>query len=229
MLEDLRAAVCEANLDLNLKGLVTLTWGNVSGIDREKGLVVIKPSGVSYDDMTPDKLVVVDLDGETVEGDLRPSSDTPTHVVLYKAFPDIGGVTHTHSSHATSFAQACRCIPCLGTTHADHFYGDVPLTRIMTEDEVKGGYEVNTGHVIVERFADLKPLEYPGVLVANHGPFTWGKDAADSVKNAVALEQIAKMALATFSLSPEQPAIAQYLLDKHYLRKHGSGAYYGQK
>ncbi len=229
MLEDLRAAVCEANLDLNLKGLVTLTWGNVSGIDREKGLVVIKPSGVSYDDMTPDKLVVVDLDGETVEGDLRPSSDTATHVVLYKAFPDIGGVTHTHSSHATSFAQACRCIPCLGTTHADHFYGDVPLTRIMTEDEVKGGYEVNTGHVIVERFADLKPLEYPGVLVANHGPFTWGKDAADSVKNAVALEQIAKMALATFSLSPEQPAIAQYLLDKHYLRKHGSGAYYGQK
>jgi L-ribulose-5-phosphate 4-epimerase len=229
MLEELRAAVCEANLDLNLKGLVTLTWGNVSGIDREKGLVVIKPSGVSYDDMTPDKLVVVDLDGETVEGDLRPSSDTATHVVLYKAFPDIGGVTHTHSSHATSFAQACRCIPCLGTTHADHFYGDVPLTRIMTEDEVKGGYEVNTGHVIVERFADLKPLEYPGVLVANHGPFTWGKDAADSVKNAVALEQIAKMALATFSLSPEQPAIAQYLLDKHYLRKHGSGAYYGQK
>jgi L-ribulose-5-phosphate 4-epimerase len=228
-LTELREEVCRANLDLVGHGLVTLTWGNVSGINENRDRVVIKPSGVGYDRMTPEQMVVVDLDGKVVDGELRPSSDTPTHVLLYRRFEGIGGVTHTHSSHATSFAQACRCIPCLGTTHADHFYGDVPLTRIMTEDEVKGGYEVNTGHVIVERFADLKPLEYPGVLVANHGPFTWGKDAADSVKNAVALEQIAKMALATFSLSPEQPAIAQYLLDKHYLRKHGSGAYYGQK
>ena len=229
MLEALKEQVCEANLELNRQGLVTLTWGNVSGIDREQGLVVIKPSGVSYDELKPDHMVVVDLDGEPVEADsLRPSSDTPTHVILYRAFESVGGVTHTHSTYATCFAQACKPIPCLGTTHADLFYGAVPVTRILTRSEVEGGYEAETGNVIVERFAGTDPLSFPGVLVANHGPFTWGTDAMASVRNSVALEQVAKMALHTLQLSPEQPAIEPFLLDKHFLRKHGSDAYYGQ-
>ena len=229
MLEDLKNKVCEANLSLVRHGLVVMTWGNVSGIDREKGLVVIKPSGVSYDTMVPAQMVVVDLDGTVVEGDMKPSSDTPTHLALYAAFAAIGGITHTHSAHATMYAQA-RCeIPCFGTTHADHFYGPVPLTRSLTEAEVQDGYEANTGAVIIERFNGIDPLEMPAVLVANHAPFTWGKDAMDSVKNSVALEEVARMALGTCQINPQAEPVAQYLLDKHYLRKHGPGAYYGQK
>ena len=229
MIKELTEQVCCANLELQRHGLVVLTFGNVSGIDRERGLVAIKPSGVSYAELTPANVAVVDLDGNRVEGDLRPSSDTPTHLALYKAFPEVGGITHTHSSHATMFAQACRGIPCLGTTHADVFYGEVPVTRGLTEEEVDDDYEVHVGNVIVERFADLTPEEMPGVLVAHHGPFTWGRDAAASVENAVTLEEIATTALGTLELRPDAPPIPQYLLDKHYLRKHGEGAYYGQK
>lgn len=228
MLDDLRRQTCEANLELNRKGLVTLTWGNVSGIDRALGLIAIKPSGVSYADLTPDKMVIVDLDGTVAEGALRPSSDTPTHLRLYRAFPGVGGVTHTHSPHATSFAQACRAIPCFGTTHADLFHGEVPVTRPLTQAEVEGAYEEETGRVITERFAQLDPLAFPGVLVAKHGPFTWGRDAMASVEHSIALEQIARMAWQTLQLSPGQPAIEPYLLDKHFLRKHGATAYYGQ-
>ena len=228
MLEKLKEEVCETNRSLGQSGLVALTWGNVSGIDRNSGLVVIKPSGVDYADLSPDSCVVVDLAGEVIEGDLQPSSDTPTHLALYDAFKDIGGIAHTHSTYATMFAQSCRGIPCLGTTHADIFYGEIPVTRPMTKSEVQNDYELNTGSVIVERFSRLDPMEIPGVLVSNHGPFAWGKTALDALKTSIALEQVAKMAIGTFTISGNQDAIPQYLLDKHFLRKHGSNAYYGQ-
>lgn len=229
MLDSLRDAVCAANLDVVRAGLVTLTWGNVSGIDRDRGLVAIKPSGVAYDRLTPRDIVIVDLEGRKVEGDWNPSSDTPTHVRLYRAFSTIGGITHTHSVHATSFAQASREIPCLGTTHADHFHGPVPLARSLTPEEVAEDYEGNTGVVIVERFQELDPDEAPGVLVEHHGPFAWGGDAAASVRNAIALETIAEMAIATFALRPEAGPIPAHILEKHYRRKHGPDAYYGQR
>jgi L-ribulose-5-phosphate 4-epimerase len=228
MLDELRRAVCQANRDLASCGLVTLTWGNASGIDRQRGLVVIKPSGVPYGDLQPEQMVVVDLDGNTVEGDLKASSDTATHVLLYRDFARIGGVTHTHSRVATAFAQARREIPCLGTTHADYFHGPVPVTRPLADDEVAAGYEANTGRVIVERFAGLDPVAMPAVLVAGHAPFTWGDSPWSSVENAVALEAVAEMALATRRIDPESPTLEPYLLDKHYLRKHGPAAYYGQ-
>lgn len=228
MFEDLKAHVCKANKDLARHQLVTLTFGNVSGIAREHGLVAIKPSGVSYEELTPDDIVVVDMDGNVVEGRLRPSSDTPTHLLLYKAFGGIGGITHTHSAFAAMFAQAVRGIPCLGTTHADHFYGQVPVTRPLSQEEVEGDYEMNVGRVIVERFEKLDPREMPAVLVANHGPFTWGTDAADSVRNGVLLEQVARTAFGTLSLDKTASPIPQFLLDKHFLRKHGPEAYYGQ-
>ena len=228
MLDQLKAQVCEANRALVGHGLVTLTFGNVSGIDRDQGIVGIKPSGVSYDELLPDQIVLLDLEGKVIEGNLRPSSDTPTHMALYRAFPTIGGITHAHSSFATMFAQACRPIPCFGTTHGDYFRGDVPVTRTMTQEEVQSDYEANTGTVIVERFADLTPESMPAVLVAHHGPFVWGADAMKCVENAVALEEIAKTALGTLTLSPNQPAIPRHLLDKHFFRKHGPTAYYGQ-
>lgn len=229
MERELREQVCHANRDLVRHNLVTLTFGNVSGIDRDKGLIAIKPSGVSYADLTPDDLVVVDLDGKVVQGSLHPSSDTPTHLVLYRAFAEIGGITHTHSSHATMFAQARRGIPCFGTTHADVFHGEVPVTRPLTPDEVRGEYEVDTGKAIVERFAEIDPASMPAVLVAQHGPFVWGNDAAASVENSVVLEEIARTALGTLQLRPDADAIPQHLLDRHYLRKHGKDAYYGQQ
>ena len=229
MLEDLKDQVCQANVELAACGLVTLTWGNVSGINRDRDRVVIKPSGVPYERLRPADMVVVDLEGRVVEGDLRPSSDTPTHVLLYRHFDGVGGVTHTHSRYATMFAQARREIPCLGTTHADHFFGAVPVTRPLTAAEVEADYEGNTGQVIVERFAELDPLAMPAVLVAGHAPFTWGKDAAESLKNAVALEAVAEMALGTWRLDPQAPPLEDYALDKHYQRKHGPNAYYGQK
>lgn len=225
----LKEQVCAANLELAAHGLVVFTWGNVSQIDRASGWVAIKPSGVSYDAMKPDDIVVLDLDGNIVEGTLRPSSDTPTHLELYRRFEGIGGITHTHSRYATMWAQACRDLPCLGTTHADHFYGDVPVTEVMSDDDIRSNYELNTGRVIVRRFAGIDPMQMPAVLVANHGPFTWGQDAHASVKNAVVLEECAQMAVGTLTITPGQPSIKQTLLDKHYLRKHGEGAYYGQK
>lgn len=228
MLDDLRAQVCAANLALVEHGLVTLTWGNVSGIDRDLGIFAIKPSGVSYDGMSPDDMVLVDLDGKVVEGALRPSSDTPTHLALYRAFDDIGGVTHTHSTHATALCQARRALPCLGTTHADHFAGTVPLTRQLTAEEVRRDYEGNTGAVIIEGFADLKPLEVPAVLVAGHGPFTWGTDARAAVDNAVALDACARMALLSGLLDGAPPQLEAHLLRQHHERKHGPNAYYGQ-
>ena len=231
MLESLKKAVCAANLELVRRRVVIYTWGNVSGIDREQGLVVIKPSGVSYDNMQPEDMVVVRLsDGETAEGKWNPSSDTKTHLALYRAFPEIGGVTHTHSTHAVAFAQAGRAIPALGTTHADYFYGDIPCTRELTAAEVSEDYEANTGNVIIETLknAGIDPLSVPGIVVKNHGPFTWGKDAAASVYHAVVMEQVAEMALKTLLLNPSA-SIAQYVLDKHYLRKHGPNAYYGQR
>ncbi len=227
MLEELKRKVCEANLELVRHGLVIFTWGNVSAIDRESGLVVIKPSGVSYDDMTPEDMVVVDLDGKVVEGTLRPSSDTPTHVVLYKAFPQIGGVVHTHSTYATAWAQAGRDIPNIGTTHADYFHDAVPCTADMTEAEVRGDYELETGNVIVRRFRGLNPLHTPGVLVKNHGPFTWGADAAGAVHNSVVLEQVAKMAYIAYGVNPYL-TMNPLLVEKHFSRKHGPDAYYGQ-
>lgn len=229
MYEQLKTAVCEANIELQTHKLVIYSWGNVSGIDRAAGIVAIKPSGVSYDDLTPDKIVLLDLDGNIVEGKLRPSSDTPSHLELYRNFKTIGGVCHTHSVNATMWAQACREIPCFGTTHADFFYGPVPVTDIMTPEEIKTGYELNTGKVIVRRFAGLDPLQMPAVLVANHGPFTWGRTPAGAVEAAVVLEQVAAMALGAVMINPKQNKIAQVLLDKHYLRKHGKNAYYGQK
>lgn len=228
MLENLKKQVLEANLELDRRGLIIYTWGNVSGIDREQGLVVIKPSGVAYEELRADSMVVLNLDGKVVEGKLKPSSDTPTHLELYRSFPEIGGVVHTHSSHATSWAQANRDIPCLGTTHADYFYGPVPCARPLSEDEVANDYEKNTAQVIIERFQNLNYRHLPGVLVAGHGPFTWGKDAFEAVHNSVVLEEIAKMALASLQLNPGVGPLPQYMLDKHFLRKHGPKAYYGQ-
>ena len=229
MLEKLKQDVLEANLLLPKYGLVTFTWGNVSGIDRESGLVVIKPSGVSYDSMTPADMVVVDLNGKVVEGKWRPSSDTPTHVALYKAFPDCGGIVHTHSRWATTFAQAGMDIPAMGTTHADYFYGDIPCTRPMTDEEIGGAYEQETGKVIIETFKAKDPAAVPGVLVNSHGPFAWGTDAMNAVHNAVVMEEIAFMDWHAMMLRPEKAGMQQSLLDKHYLRKHGKNAYYGQK
>jgi len=228
MYKQLKEQVCRANLALVEHKLVIFTWGNVSQIDRAAGVVAIKPSGVDYDELKPEHVVVLDLDGRVVEGRLRPSSDTPTHLELYRCFQGIGGITHTHSRNATMWAQACRDVPCLGTTHADHFYGPVPLTPVMTAEEIEGDYELNTGKVIVRRFSGIDPLAVPAVLVANHGPFTWGKDSHDSVKNAVVLEEVAAMAFGALGIHPRQGAISQALLDKHYLRKHGKDAYYGQ-
>lgn len=229
MLEKLKEEVCKANLELVAHGLVIFTWGNVSGIDREKGLVVIKPSGVSYDNMKPDDMVVVDLmTGAVVEGNLRPSSDTPTHLVIYRAFPEAGGVVHTHSTYATAWAQAGLPIPNIGTTHADYFHDAVPCTRDMNECEVKGDYELETGNVIVETFADINPAHTPGVLVKNHGPFTWGKDPHEAVHNAVVLEQVAKMASIAYQANPAL-TMNPLLVEKHFSRKHGPNAYYGQK
>jgi L-ribulose-5-phosphate 4-epimerase len=229
MYDQLKRAVCDANIELQTHKLVIYSWGNVSGIDHDAGIVAIKPSGVSYDELTADKIVLLDLDGNIVEGDLRPSSDTPSHLELYRNFKTVGGICHTHSVNATMWAQANREIPCLGTTHADFFYGPVPLTETMTADEIKTDYELNTGKVIVRRFAGLDPLQMPAVLVANHGPFTWGKTPAAAVESAVVLEQVAAMALGAITINPKQKKIAQVLLDKHYLRKHGKNAYYGQK
>lgn len=230
MLEALKQAVFEANLLLPKHNLVTFTWGNVSGVDREKGLMVIKPSGVEYDTMTAEDMVVVDLKtGKKVEGDLNPSSDTDTHVVLYNAFPEIGGIVHTHSRWATTFAQAGRGIPALGTTHGDYFYGEIPCTRKMTANEIGGKYELETGNVIVETLKDKQPNDIPAVLVHSHGPFCWGTDPKNAVHNAVVLEEVAFMAWHALQMRPDLPPMQQELLDKHYLRKHGANAYYGQK
>lgn len=230
MLEELKKSVYEANMLLPKYGLVTFTWGNVSGIDRESGLFVIKPSGVEYDKLTPDDMVVMNLNGERVEGKYRPSSDTPTHLEFYKAFPEIGGVVHTHSSYATSWAQAGRGIPCYGTTHADYFYGEIPCVRCLTKEEIEEAYEANTGHLIVNEFAAMQkdPTAVPGVLCKNHGPFSWGKDAAEAVHNAVVMEEVAKMAYRTETINPNVKCAPQELQDKHYFRKHGANAYYGQ-
>ena len=227
MLEKLKKEVWQANLDLVKHGLVLFTWGNASAIDREKGLVVIKPSGVAYDEMKPEDMVVVDMDGRVVEGRLKPSSDTPTHLVLYKAFVAIGGVVHTHSTYATAWAQAGRDIPNLGTTHADYFGGDIPCTADMTREEIEGDYERETGNVIVRRFAGIDPVHVPGVLVKNHGPFGWGKDAAEAVYHAAVMEEVAKMAAVTLGINP-QATMNPHLVKKHFSRKHGPGAYYGQ-
>ena len=229
MLESLKEEVWRANRQLPAHELVTFTWGNVSAVDRDAGLVVIKPSGVSYDAMTAADMVVVDLDGKTVEGKLKPSSDLPTHLVLYRAFPEVGGIVHTHSRWATLWAQAGRGIPAYGTTHADYFYGEIPCTRAMTPEEIRGEYERDTGRVIVERFAGLDPSAVPAVLVRSHGPFTWGGDAMEAVHHAVVLEEVAMMALHTEQLTPGLPPMQRELLDKHYLRKHGENAYYGQR
>ncbi|HBY58335.1 MAG TPA: L-ribulose-5-phosphate 4-epimerase [Solibacterales bacterium] len=228
MLEKLREEVLEANLEVVRRGLVLFTFGNASGMDRERGLVVIKPSGVSYDELKPADMVIVDLDGRPVEGALRPSSDLATHLVLYRAFSEIGGVVHTHSRAATCWAQAQREIPCFGTTHADYFYGPVPVTAPLTDEEIRTKYEENTGHAIVRRFAGIEPLQMPGVLVAGHAPFAWGKTAHDAAHNAVLLEEVAVLALQTVSVNPAAKPIPQTLLDKHFLRKHGGAAYYGQ-
>lgn len=228
MLDQLKKEVCQANLDLVRHGLVLFTWGNVSAIDRKKGLVVIKPSGVSYDNMKAEDMVLVDLDGNVVEGQYKPSSDTATHVVLYKNFEDIGGVVHTHSEWATIWSQSGKPVPALGTTHADYYYGSIPCTRKLTSAEIDKAYERETGNVIVETFKDLDPNAIPGVLVNNHGPFSWGKDAHDAVHNAVVMEAVSKMAYYTLKIN-DVPSINQELLDKHYLRKHGKNAYYGQE
>ena len=227
MVTTLKNEVFKANMNLVKHGLVIFTWGNVSGIDRENGLVAIKPSGVSYESMSADDMVVVDLDGKVVEGSLKPSSDTPTHIELYKAFPEIGGIAHTHSTYATAWAQAGRNIPNIGTTHADYFCDAIPCTRAMTEAEVADAYEKETGVVIVERFAQLNPVHIPGVLVKNHGPFAWGKNPDDAVHNAVVLEQVAKMAFIAYNINP-QLTMNPLLVQKHFYRKHGDGAYYGQ-
>ncbi|MGJ7922667.1 L-ribulose-5-phosphate 4-epimerase [Neobacillus sp. LXY-4] len=229
MLEKLKEQVLEANLSLPKYGLVTFTWGNVSGINREEGLIVIKPSGVSYDEMKVEDLVVLDLDGHIVEGHYKPSSDTETHLVLYKHFPDIGGIVHTHSPWATAWAQAGKSIPALGTTHADYFNGTIPCTREMTEEEIEGQYELETGNVIIETFKGINPNEVPSVLVHNHAPFNWGKNPLEAVHNAVVLEECAKMAYHAFQLNPGLPSMNSILLEKHFYRKHGVNAYYGQK
>jgi L-ribulose-5-phosphate 4-epimerase len=226
-LEALRSAVLEANLELVRRGLILYTFGNASGIDRESGLVAIKPSGVPYEELKPADLVVTDLQGKTVEGSLRPSSDLGTHLLLYRAFPAIGGVVHTHSEFATAWAQSGREIPAYGTTHADYFYGPVPVTEELTEQEVGGDYVLNTGHAIVRRFEKLDPLAVPAVLVAGHAPFCWGVTATDAVHNAVVLEAVARMAYYTSTLNAACPGVAQHLLDRHYFRKHGAGRTYG--
>lgn len=230
MLEELKEIVCRANLELPKHGLITFTWGNVSGIDRETGLVVIKPSGVSYEGMTAGDMVVVDLDGNVVEGKYKPSSDTPTHVALYRAFPALGGIVHTHSRWATSFAQAGMAVPAMGTTQGDYFYGDIPCTRRMTPGEIAGAYELETGNVIIETFREngIDPAQIPAVLVHSHGPFAWGKDPMNAVHNAVVLEEVAFMDYHALALNPGAGRMQQELLDKHYLRKHGKNAYYGQ-
>lgn len=231
MLDEMKLAVYEANMELVRKDMIIYTWGNVSGINREKGLIVIKPSGVDYAKMTADDMVVVDLvTGKKVEGKWKPSSDTPTHLEIYRAFSQIGGITHTHSTNATAFAQAGLNIPALGTTHADYFYGDIPCTRELTREEVENVYEINTGKVIIETIinSDYNPMDIPGILVKNHGPFTWGTDAMNSVHNAVVMEKVAEIGLKTLLLNSDS-SMAQYVLDKHYTRKHGPNAYYGQK
>jgi L-ribulose-5-phosphate 4-epimerase len=228
MLEGLRTEVCAANRELARSGLVTLTWGNASGFDRRQELLVIKPSGVPYDRLEPEDMVVVDLEGHVVEGELKPSSDTPTHLVLYRSFDGIGGIVHTHSRHATMFAQARREIPCFGTTHADHFRGPVPVTPVLTESEVAVDYEANTGRAIAERFAKLDPMAMPAVLVAGHAPFTWGRDVVSAVENSVALEAVAEMALGCRLIEQGSCKLESYLLEKHYHRKHGPAACYGQ-
>ena len=231
MLEQLKQQVYEANMELPRRGLVTYTWGNVSGIDRESGLFVIKPSGVEYDELRPEDLVVLDLNGNKVEGKLNPSSDTKTHIELYKAFPELGGIVHTHSTHAVAWAQAGRDIPCFGTTHADYFYGPVPCARARTQEEIDEDYEKNTGKVIIEAFRgrNIQPMHVPGVVCSSHGPFTWGKDAAQAVYHAVVLEEVAKMALLTLQIDPNAAPAPQRIQDKHFLRKHGPNAYYGQQ
>lgn len=230
MLEELKKQVYEANMLLPAYKLITFTWGNVSGIDREKGLFVIKPSGVEYDSLRPEDMVVLDLDGKVVEGDYRPSSDTATHLEIYKAFPEVGGVVHTHSSYATSWAQSGRSIPCYGTTHADYFYGEIPCLRCLNADEIEQAYEENTGHLIVNEFKarDIDPMAMPAVLCKNHGVFTWGKDAVDAVHSSVVVEEVAKMAFRTELINKDVKPAPQELQDKHYYRKHGANAYYGQ-
>ena len=231
MLEQLKKDVYEANMELPRRGLITYTWGNVSGRDAETGYFVIKPSGVDYDKLTADDMVVVDLDGKVIEGKYRPSSDTPTHIELYKKYPEIGGIVHTHSPEATSWAQAGRSIPLYGTTHADYFYGPSPCARSLTKEEIEGEYEKNTGLVIIETFEEngINPVYTPGVLCCNHGPFTWGKDAAEAVHNAVVLEEVAKMATKTEQINPRVTPAPDTIRDKHFFRKHGANAYYGQK
>ena len=231
MLEQLKKDVYEANMELPRRGLITYTWGNVSGRDAETGYFVIKPSGVDYDKLTPDDMVVVDLTGKVIEGKYRPSSDTPTHIELYKKYPEIGGIVHTHSPEATSWAQAGRSIPLYGTTHADYFYGPIPCARSLTKEEIEGEYEKNTGLVIIETFEEngINPVHTPGVLCCNHGPFTWGKDAAEAVHNAVVLEEVAKMATKTEMINPKVSTAPDTIRDKHFFRKHGANAYYGQK
>ena len=229
MLEELKTEVYEANMELPRRGLVTYTWGNVSGIDRASGLFVIKPSGVDYDRLGPEDMVVMDLEGRQVEGTMRPSSDTPTHLELYKAFPQLGGIVHTHSTMATSWAQAGRALPCYGTTHADYFYGEIPCARNLTAEEIEEAYEKNTGLVIIETLQGKNPMHIPGILCKNHGPFTWGKSAAEAVHNAVVLEEISKMNFITEMLNPGVNPAPQCMQDKHFMRKHGPNAYYGQK
>lgn len=227
MLSELKEKVCKANLDLVKHGLVIFTWGNVSAIDQDKGLIVIKPSGVSYDNMNPSDMVVVDLEGKVVDGKLKPSSDTPTHIEIYKAFADVGGVVHTHSTYATAWAQAGKDIPIIGTTHADYFSDDIPCTGDMSEEQVFGDYEKDTGTVIIERFKKINPMHIPGVLVKNHGPFAWGKDADNAVYNSKVMEEVAKMAFIAFSVNPNL-TMNKALVTKHFERKHGANAYYGQ-
>ena len=230
MLENLKKAVYEANMELFRRKLIIYTWGNVSGIDRDEGIVAIKPSGVVYEELKAEDIVLLSLkDGKQVEGKLRPSSDTPTHLWLYRAFPQIGGVTHTHSPYATAWAQAGRAIPCMGTTHADYFRGEVPCTRFLTEEEIARDYEAETGHIIEEAFEGMNPIHTPGVLVRGHGPFTWGKSAEESVYHAAVLEETAKMAVTTFALCPDAKPLPQAMQNKHFERKHGKNAYYGQE
>lgn len=228
-MQQLKQKVYDANMDLPRYGLVTFTWGNVSAIDRVRGRVVIKPSGVAYDVMQPEDMVVVDLEGNVIEGKWNPSSDTATHLALYRRYPTLGGVVHTHSTHATAWAQAGLAIPALGTTHADYFFGDIPCTRALTEAEVQGEYELNTGKVIIETIGECEPLHTPGIVVWQHGPFAWGKNAHEAVHNAVVLEEVAKMAWIARGINPQLQPIDRYLMNKHYLRKHGPDAYYGQK